>query len=274
MIEKRELQVDLSKINLHQSEDLININREVDVGVHIPQDIIGKGYEFTQIRTNENIELSNLWARLNKIMENLYIQSAGKEGLSAYRRLINDESIKGDLEEQRRSIYSLWNMLRKWTHRTLEEWLNNYVGKTNYRLRLNYNEYEIYFELFIKKGTSYQGDVLKRLREIIPANLGIKISYGFAASLDLFSSYGTYNYTAFLCGEHPCGDIPDVYAEAQRMTTEAAIQVGANNAKNYYPTVAKIKSGEIDSGEVTEIIYASDFNSEDTYSFEALRGDE
>lgn len=274
MIEKRELQVDLSKINLHQSEDLININREVDVGVHIPQDIIGKGYEFTQIRTNENIELSNLWARLNKIMENLYIQSAGKEGLSAYRRLINDESIKGDLEEQRRSIYSFWNMLRKWTHRTLEEWLNNYVGKTNYRLRLNYNEYEIYLELFIKKGTSYQGDVLKRLREIIPANLGIKISYGFAASLDLFSSYGTYNYTAFLCGEHSCGDIPDIYAEAQRMTTEAAIQVGANNAKNYYPTVAKIKSGEIDSGEVTEIIYASDFNSEDTYSFEALRGDE
>lgn len=274
MIEKRELQVDLSEIDLHQSEDLININREVDVGGHIPQEIIGKGYEFTQIRINENIELSNLWARLNKIMENLYIQSAGKEGLSAYRRLINDETIKGDLEEQRRSVYSLWNMLRKWTHRTLEDWLNDYVGKTNYRLKLNHNAYEIYFEIFIKKGSDYQGDVLKRLREIIPANLGIKISYGFAMSMDLFSRYGTYNYPAFLCGEHPCGDIPNVYAEAQRMTTEAAIEIGANNAKNYYPTVSKIKSGEIDSGEVTEIIYASDFNSKDTYSFEAFQGDE
>lgn len=270
----KKFNVDLNNINLHELEDVISINRDVDIGKHLPQDIIGKGAEFTNIRVRENIELSNLWAKLNFLMENLYIGSAGKLGLSAYKKLIDDENIKGDLEEQRRAIYSLWNMLRKWTHRTLEEWLNNYVGKANYRLRLNYNEYEIYFELFIKKGTSYQGDVLKRLREIIPANLGIKISYGFAASLDLFSSYGTYNYTAFLCGEHPCGDIPDVYAEAQRMTTEAAIQVGANNAKNYYPTVAKIKSGEIDSGEVTEIIYASDFNSEDTYSFEAQRGDE
>ena len=78
MIEKRELQVDLSKINLHQSEDLININREVDVGVHIPQDIIGKGYEFTQIRINENIELSTLLTKQkmdNELFKKLKIEN-------------------------------------------------------------------------------------------------------------------------------------------------------------------------------------------------------
>ena len=191
MIEKRELQVDLSKINLYQSEDLININREVDVGVHIPQDIIGKGYEFTQIRTNENIELSNLWARLNKIMENLYIQSAGKEGLSAYRRLINDESIKGDLEEQRRSIYSLWNMLRKWTHRTLEEWLDLVLGKGNYKLSLDYDKYGIEVEIFVKGSIYFELDGLQRqLRNIIPANLTQLIKVKFVRDQTIY--YGMY----------------------------------------------------------------------------------
>lgn len=50
--------------------------------------------------------------------------------------------------------------------------------------------------------------------------------------------------------------------------TEGVIEVGSNYAKNYYPTVNKIKSGDVDSGEVTEVIYASDFTSEDVYSFE------
>ena len=191
MIEKRELQVDLSKINLHQSEDLININREVDVGVHIPQDIIGKGYEFTQIRINENIELSNLWARLNKIMENLYIQSAGKEGLSAYRKLINDESIKGDLEEQRKTIYSLWNMLRKWTHRTLEDWLNVVLGKGNYKLHLDYDKYGIEVEIFVKGSIYFELDTLQRqLRNIIPANLTQLIKVKFVRDQTIY--YGMY----------------------------------------------------------------------------------
>lgn len=200
MIEKRELQVDLSEINLHQSEDLININREVDVGVHIPQDIIGKGYEFTQIRINENIELSNLWARLNKIMENLYIQSAGKEGLSAYRRLINDESIKGDLEDQRKKIYALWNKKIRWTHRTLLNWLNIFVGESNYRIKLKYNEYKLEVELLINnKFKDY--DIYKELRDIIPANLGISIKYGFVSSLVLRAQYGDHVNPQYLCGE-------------------------------------------------------------------------
>lgn len=195
MIEKRELQVDLSKINLHQSEDLININREVDVGVHIPQDIIGKGYEFTQIRINENIELSNLWARLNKIMENLYIQSADKEGLKAYRRLINDESIKGDLEEQRKTIYSLWNMLRKWTHRTLEDWLNIVLGKGNYKLYLDYDKYGIEVEIFVKGSIYFELDGLQRqLRNIIPANLTQLIKVKFIRDQTIY--YGMYGQKA------------------------------------------------------------------------------
>lgn len=260
--------IDLNNINLYELEDTISINRKVDVGLHIPQDVIGKGAEFTNIRTRENIELSNLWARLNRLMNNLYIQSADKEGLNAYKKLIDDESIKGDLESQRNKIYSLWNMLRVWTHRTLIEWLDDYVGKYNYRLFLKYNDYELEFELFVKSGLNNNGNLYKKLREIIPANLGLKIKFGFASDLNLYTQYGNYSYVTFLCGEHPCGDIPYVYAEAQRFIAEANVEIGNNYGKNYYPTVNKIKAGDIDSNEVTEIIYASDFGSKDVYSFE------
>lgn len=164
---------DVNNINLHELEDVISINRDVDIGKHLPQDIIGKGAEFTNIRIRENIELSNLWKKLNSLMENLYIESAGKLGLSAYKKLIDDENIKGDLEEQRKKIYALWNMAKIWTHRTLLKWLDVAVGNENYDVKLYYNDYGIEFRLFMDKGRVDHDYLIRNLRQIIPANLGI-----------------------------------------------------------------------------------------------------
>lgn len=191
----KKFNVDVNNVNLHELEDVISINRDVDIGKHLPQDIIGKGAEFTNIRVRENIELSNLWAKLNSLMENLYIGSAGKLGLSAYKKLIDDENIKGDLEEQRRSIYSLWNMLRKWTHRTLEEWLDLVLGKGNYKLSLDYDKYGIEVEIFVKESIYFEFDTLQRqLRNIIPANLTQLIKVKFIRDQKIF--YGMYGQKA------------------------------------------------------------------------------
>ena len=84
--------------------------------------------------------------------------------------------------------------------------------------------------------------------------------------LDLITRYGAYNYISFLCGEHPCGEIPDIYATAERFETGIDIETGSNAAKNYYPTVNKIKSGDSDFGEV-ETIYASDVENEKIYEW-------
>lgn len=183
--------VDVNNVNLHELEDVISISRDVDIGKHLPQEVIGKGAEFTEIRKNENIELSNLWAKLNKIMENLYIQSAGKEGLNAYQRLIDDESIKGDLEEQRKKIYILWNMARIWTHRTFEQWLDVYLGKENYKLSLDYDKYALTIDVRVKESIYFELDDFKlQVRNIIPANLTQFIKIIFVREQTIY--YGLY----------------------------------------------------------------------------------
>lgn len=169
----KKFNVNVNNVNFHELEDVISINRDVDIGKHLPQDIIGKGAEFTNIRVRENIELSNLWAKLNSLMENLYIGSAGKLGLSAYKKLIDDENIKGGLEEQRKKIYTLWNMARIWTHRTLLKWLDVAVGNESYDVKLYYNDYGIEFRIFMDKGRVDHDYLIRNLRQIIPANLSI-----------------------------------------------------------------------------------------------------
>jgi len=164
----------LNDFNFYEDENLIRIQRDVDVGKHLPQEIIGKGKEFTKIRELENYELSNLWIRFNKTFENFYIQLSGEQGLGDYEQLIDSDLIKGDLEEKRRIIYALWNMRRVWTHRTLEEWLNEYIGRESYRLEFHYNEYYLEIKVILKNNKNIPSKILlKQLREIIPANLGI-----------------------------------------------------------------------------------------------------
>lgn len=191
----KKFNVDINNINLHELEDVISINRDVDVGRHLPQNIIGKGAEFTNIRFRENIELSNLWEKLNSLMENLYIGSAGKLGLSAYKKLIDDENIKGDLEDQRKKIYAIWNMARIWTHRTFEEWLDLYLGKGNYILSFDYDKYGIEILVNVKESLNLElNDFQKKVRDIIPANLTQFIRIKFIRDQKIF--YGMYGQKA------------------------------------------------------------------------------
>ena len=182
------MKVNLDNIRLYENDNIIEINRDVDIGKHLPQDIIGKGLEFSEIRKNENYELSHLFLEINRLLKNTFIQSADKLGLDFYERLIG-EKIDGSLEERRRKIYALWNKKTIWTHRTLIEWLNEYVGPNNYDLDLHYNAYMIEFKIFVSsRFETDQAWLRKQLRMIIPANLGIiwtlvfrqEIYYGLA----------------------------------------------------------------------------------------------
>lgn len=191
----KKFNVDVNNINLHEFEDVISINRDVDIGKHLPQDIIGKGAEFTNIRIRENIELSNLWAKLNFLMENLYIGSAGKLGLSAYKKLIDDENINGNLEEQRKKIFAIWNMNRIWTHRTFKGWLDLYLGEDKYKLNLDYDKYGIEINVFCDGEIHFDvGDLQKKVREIIPANLTQFIRVRLIRNQTIY--YGMYGQKA------------------------------------------------------------------------------
>ena len=246
----------------------IQLKRNVDLSKYNDYETEAKSIDWRVRCDSENLDFDIINYRILKTFFDRFILTATSDGLSRYEKILGIKPGKKSLDERRREIFFLWNKQIRYTDRSMRAMLDVLLGKTNYRMNLYYNEYDFEIEVFVKKGYQDDGSLYKIVRQIIPANLDIYIKYGFAEEMDLITRYGTYNYPAFLCGEHPCGDIPYVFAEAQRLVSDLNIEAGSNYGKNYYPTVGKIKSGDFENGEVTEIIYATDFNSDDIYSFE------
>lgn len=246
----------------------IKLKRNVDLAKYNDYETEAKSIDWRIRCDSENLEFDIASYRVLKTFFDRFILTATSDGLSRYEKILGIDPGKKTLDERRREVFFLWNKQIRYTDRSMRAMLDVLLGKTNYRMNLYYHEYGFEIEVFAKKGYQDDGSLYKIVRQIIPANLDISVKYGFAGEMDLITRYGTYNYPAFLCGEHPCGDIPYVYAEAQPLSSVMRIEIGKNLAKNYYPTVNKIRSGDVDVEDVTEIIYASDFTSKDVYSFE------
>ena len=164
---------DITDIDLTNIEAK-SLSRDVDISQHLPQDIIGKGLEFQEIRKVENIELTNLWQNINSVLNNMFIHLADERGISYYERLLEIDP-EGSLEERRQKVFSLWNRRIIWTHRSLEEWLNESLGKENYKIELIYDEYIAEFVIYMDQTIEFKRAWLeKELRKIIPANLIIR----------------------------------------------------------------------------------------------------
>lgn len=241
----KKLNIDINNINIHELDDVISIDRDVDVGLHLPQEVIGKGLEFTNIRNCENLELSNLWKNLNNLMRNLYIQSADKKGLNAYRRLIDDVKIKGDLENQRKIIYALWNLVTEWTHRTLLKWLDAAVGKDNYEVELLYNDYEIIFELKIQKTIFDMPWLEKELRKIIPANLLMSFRLYILDELVIKDKTNTYKTKYWIVNEVPCGRVPQEAYRGKKFSDVVKVPNKSSVRNNRRVRVNEVKSGGV-----------------------------
>lgn len=246
----------------------IQLKRNVDLAKYNDYETEAKSIDWRVRCDSENLDFDIINYRILKTFFDRFILTATGDGLSRYEKILGIKPSKKTLDERRREVFFLWNKQIRYTDRSMRAMLDVLLGKTNYRMNLYYHEYGFEIEVFAKKGYQDDGSLYKIVRQIIPANLDISVKYGFAGEMDLITRYGTYNYPAFLCGEHPCGDIPYVYAEAQPLSSVMRIEIGENLAKNYYPTVNKIRSGDVDVEDVTEIIYASDFTSKDVYSFE------
>lgn len=150
------------------------LSRNVDIAQHLPQDIIGKGLEFQEIRKVENIELTKLWQNINSVLNNMFIHLAEERGISYYEQILGIDP-EGTLEERRQKVFNLWNRKIIWTHRSLEEWLNESIGEGNYKIELIYDEYIAEFVIYMDKIIKFKKEWLeKELRKIIPANLIIR----------------------------------------------------------------------------------------------------
>nr|DAK63880.1 MAG TPA: tail protein [Caudoviricetes sp.] len=97
-----------------------------------------------------------------------------------------------------------------------------------------YREYSFLLELYVN-GELDMEKLLDTLMEVTPAHLLINMNLNFARDLALQTRSGNDSYLMYLCGEHPCGDIPYPWAVGKVFSTEASIKTSKFDSNNYYP---------------------------------------
>lgn len=130
-----------------------------------------------------------------------------------------------------------------------------------------YKEYAYLLELYIKGGDVDLGKLHEALREVSPAHLEDRVNINFVRALKLKSQAGNDSYKIWLCGEHPCGDIPypSVIGQLEEIVLKA--RTGEFDSRNYYGYAgSEFRSGEL-RDRVEGTLYIQNVDRKDTYDF-------
>lgn len=174
----------------------LSLSRKVDLKSYNDYETIGKSPDWIDWTDSESLEFDFVAKRILKIYADKFILQASEYGISRYERILGIEPGKNEsLEDRRKRVYLLWNKKIRWTHRTLLKWLDVYLGKGNYKLSLDYDNYGIEIDVTIKESLYFDLDDLSRqVRDIIPANLTQFIRIKFVRDQKIF--YGMYGQKA------------------------------------------------------------------------------
>lgn len=135
---------------------------------------------------------------------------------------------------------------------------DSYIGLTEGFLdsKFLYKEPASFKLLIEDKGQDLPFDVLDRIRA---AAIRVAVEILSRLQLKLVSRHGMGSYKIWLCGEHPCGDIPYIRNVGVREDVDLKIKAGLNAAKQYYPrTGDNLKSAEAYDFSPAEIWYSQD----------------
>lgn len=109
-------------------------------------------------------------------------------------------------------------------------------------------------------------EIMERIKA---AGIRILIDEIYATELKLESRSGDSSYLIYLCGEHPCGDIPYPWAIGEPINIGIGLKTGEHDSRNYYGYPGKEhKAGELrrDTKDV-EVRYVQNFNRKEIYDF-------
>lgn len=130
-----------------------------------------------------------------------------------------------------------------------------------------YREYGILLDLYVN-GDLDMDELIKTLMEATPAHIWIDLNMTFARVMQLQTRSGDNSFLMWLCGEHPCGDIPYPYAIAKPYYVGIGAKTGTHDAKNYYGNAGDgYKSGELRDFDDTRYIYIQNFDAEERIDF-------
>lgn len=109
-------------------------------------------------------------------------------------------------------------------------------------------------------------EIMERIKA---AGIRILVDEIFATKMKIQTRFGDSGYLAYLCGEHPCGDIPYPWAVGEPIYIGLGAKTGEFDSKGYYGYPGKEwKAGELrrDNKDV-EVRYVQNFSREEVYDF-------
>ena len=143
--------------------------------------------EFQELDKTVSIEIDELRTKIFQIQENQFIETANEEGLSRYEKMLSIPYSE-DVATRRFNILNKYNSTIPFTMMWLTNTLNTTLGKGNFLLDMNYNQYTL--TISIVKSKEQLIESLKRdLRKRIPANLVLNINVLSAIELDVYTGF-------------------------------------------------------------------------------------
>lgn len=131
--------------------------------------------EFNKIFDSEDIELQNLEVNLKKLLTEVIVSTADSYGLDRYEKILKIKNDTNDINKRRFKILSRLNNQIPYSYNWLVEKLNTTIGKDNYKLNVNYDEYKV--EIEVASLFEDIAEILnKDLKEQLPANLIISVN--------------------------------------------------------------------------------------------------
>jgi len=174
-------------------------------------------HRFRPLVTKENItfdalygvesdEISKVVKDSKQIFDNEFIQTANLEGIERFEKIyeINSNSTYST-EERRNIVYNKMVYKPPFTRQRFRELLKNIVGNNNFSFEIKPEDFTVIVSIPMTDRNIYS-QYVKRIREIVPANLLLILStpytylyltglnYGELTFTDVGTSNGDYNF--------------------------------------------------------------------------------
>lgn len=182
------------------------MRRQVNLNSYLPQ-VVGGAAEIREMNRVEDEELTALWGHADRVFWNRWILSADEIGICRYEELLGI-SPSGDLGERRKTVHYEWNKYVKYTDRSVRSLLAQLLGEDGFLMEIVYDRFVVRFTVVLKGESSDVMGVYRRLRLMVPANMGIEFAVEARADLHLSASYSQYQFRYVLCNEPWCGTWP------------------------------------------------------------------
>ncbi len=130
--------------------------------------------EFQQLDATISTEIDELREKLYQLQQNQFIESANDEGLSRYEKMLSIPYSE-DVATRRFNILNKYNSTIPFTMMWLTNTLNTTLGKGNFLLNMNCNNYALTISVVSSK-EHLISSLYKDLRKKIPCNLVLNIT--------------------------------------------------------------------------------------------------